>query len=68
MESGGRLYCFDNVPQNEDSAGVTEAAHSSPTQHPMPDLAIPPVFAISQPAMEEEEDDPGWSTSETSGS
>ncbi len=38
------------------------------TQHPMPDLAIPPMFAISNPAMETEEDDPGWSTSEISGS
>ncbi len=31
----------------------------------MPDLPIPPpVFIISNPATEEE-DDPGWSTSET---
>ncbi len=38
------------------------------TQHPMPDLAIPPpVFAFSNPATEAE-DDPGQSTSETSGS
>ncbi len=37
------------------------------TQHPMPDLAIPPVFAVSNPATEAE-DDPGSSTSETSGS
>ncbi len=36
------------------------------TQRPMPDLAILPVFAVSNPAMEEEEDDPGWSHSETS--
>ncbi len=37
------------------------------TQHPMSDLAIPPtsMFAISNTAMEEEEDDPGWSHSET---
>ncbi len=34
------------------------------TQHPIPPV---PVFAISNPAMEEE-DDPGWSTSETYGS
>ncbi len=27
-----------------------------------------PVFTISNPAMEETEDDPGWSTSESSGS
>ncbi len=34
------------------------------TQHPMLDLTIPPtVFAISNSAMEEEEDDPGWSHS-----
>ncbi len=37
------------------------------TQHPMPDLAIRPIFAVSNPAMEAE-DDPGRSTSETSGS
>ncbi len=37
------------------------------TQHPMPDLAIPPIFAISNPATEAE-DDPARSTSETSGS
>ncbi len=34
------------------------------TEHPMPDLAIPPVFAVSNPATEAE-DDPGRSTSET---
>ncbi len=34
------------------------------TQHPMLNLAILPVFDISNPAMEEE-DNPGWSTSET---
>ncbi len=37
-------------------------------QHPMPNLAIPLVFTIRNPAMEAEEDDPGWSTSETFGS
>ncbi len=37
------------------------------TQHPMPDLTMPPVFAISNPATEAE-DDPGRSTSKTSGS
>ncbi len=38
------------------------------TQHPMPDLAIPPpVFDVSNPATEAE-DDPGRSTSETSSS
>ncbi len=36
------------------------------TQLSMPDLAIPPVFAISNPATEAE-DDPGRSTLETSG-
>ncbi len=35
-------------------------------QHPMPNLAIPPVFTISNPAMEEE-DDRDWSTSDTYG-
>ncbi len=35
------------------------------TQHSMPDTAILPMFAISNPAMKEE-DNPGWSTS-TSG-
>ncbi len=35
------------------------------TQHPMPDLIIPRhMFAICNPATEEE-DDPGWSQSET---
>ncbi len=37
------------------------------TQQPMPDLAILPMFAISNPATEEE-DHPGWSSSDTSGS
>ncbi len=37
------------------------------TQHPMPDLASPPIFAVSNPATKAE-DDPGWSTSETSSS
>ncbi len=38
------------------------------TQHLMPDLATsPPIFAVSNPATEAE-DDPGWSTSETSDS
>ncbi len=37
------------------------------TQHPMLGLAIPPVFAVSNQATEAE-DDPGQSTSETSGS
>ncbi len=37
------------------------------TQHPMSDLTIPPVFAVSNPATEAE-DDPGRSTSETSDS
>ncbi len=40
-------------------------AIAAATQHPMQDLAIPPVFAISNPATEEEEDDPGWSHLET---
>ncbi len=35
-------------------------------QHPMQDFAIPSVFAVSNPATEEEEDDPGWSHLETS--
>ncbi len=35
--------------------------------HPMPNLAITPIFAISNPATEVE-DDPGWSILETSGS
>ncbi len=36
------------------------------TQHPMKDLATSLlVFAISNPATEEEEDDPGWSHSKT---
>ncbi len=30
-------------------------------QHPMQDLVIPPIFAVSNPAMKD--DDPGWSTS-----
>ncbi len=36
-------------------------------QHPMLNLAILPMFAFSNPAMEEE-DDPYWSTWETSSS
>ncbi len=35
------------------------------TQHPIPDLVPPtPVFAVSNPATDEE-DDPGWSTTST---
>ncbi len=31
------------------------------TQQPVPDVAIPSVFAINNPATEEKEDNPGWS-------
>ncbi len=46
---------------------VREWPIATTTQHPMPDLANPPVFAISNPATEAE-DDPGRCTSETSSS
>ncbi len=38
------------------------------TQYEMLDITILPVFAVSNPATEDEENNPGWSTSETSGS
>ncbi len=56
MGPGGRLCRFDNAPQDGDSAGVAEVANSRRHQLPTLDLVIPP-FAISYPAMEE--DDPG---------
>ncbi len=65
---GGRFRRSDNVPQDGDSATVAEAAHSRRQRTPNARLHHPPVFAISNPATEAEEDDPGWSTLETSGS
>ncbi len=58
----------DNALQDGDSVEAAGAAHSR--RHPAPNNAgprHPPVFAISNPATEAE-DDPGRSTSETSGS
>ncbi len=53
--------------QDGDSAGVAGVAHNR--RHPAPNAGPrhPPIFAISNPSMEAE-DDPGRSTSETSGS
>ncbi len=66
MSPGGCLCRFDYVPQDGDSEGVAEA-------HPAPNAGLchptsSPMFVGSNPAMEEEENDLGWSTSETSGS
>ncbi len=70
MGPGDRFCRSDNAPQDGDSAEVAERPIVATTQYPMPDLTFPPppVFAISNPAMEAEEDDPDWSTLETSGS
>ncbi len=64
MGPGGRFCRSDNARKMEIA---WERPIAAATQHPMSDLAIPPVFAVSNPATEAE-DDPGWSTSETSGS
>ncbi len=63
----GRFCRSDNAPQDEDSAGAAGAAHSR--RHPAPNAGPhhPPIFAVSNPATGAE-DDPGQSTSETSGS
>ncbi len=68
MGPRGRFCCTNNVPQDGDSVGVAETAHGH--RHPAPNAGPrhPPMFAVSNPVMEEDEDDPGWSTSETSGS
>ncbi len=52
-------------PQDGDSVGAAEAAHSR--HYPVPNARPrnPPMFAISNTATEEEEDDPGWSHSYT---
>ncbi len=70
MGPGGRLCRSDNAPQDRDSAGAAGAAHSR--RHPAPNAGPretppPPLFAVSNPETEAE-DDPGRSTSETSGS
>ncbi len=66
----GHLCHIDNALQDGDSAGAVEAAnshrHLAPHARPRHPLTM---FAISNPATEEEDnDDPGWSTSETYGS
>ncbi len=70
MGLDGHFCHSDNAPQDGDSLGAAEAAHSR--RHPAPNTgpchSPPPVFAVSNPATEAEEDDPGWSTSETSSS
>ncbi len=71
MVPGGRFCRSDNAPQEENSTGAAGAAHSR--RHPAPNAGPrhspppSPEFAVSNPAMEAE-DDPGRSTSETSGS
>ncbi len=67
MGTGGRFCRSDNAPQDGDSAGAAGVGHIR--RHPAPNAGPrhPPVFAISNPATEAE-DDPGQSTSETSGS
>ncbi len=70
MEPGGRLHCFNNVLQDGDSVGVAEVVHNRchPAPNARPCRRQPPGFAVSNLATEEEENDPGWSTSETPGS
>ncbi len=68
MGPGGRFCRSDNAPQDGDSVGAAGVAHSR--HHPAPNAGPrhpPSVFVVSNPATEAE-DDPGWSTSETSGS
>ncbi len=63
-QAGGRFCRSDNAPQDGDSTGAAGTARSR--RHPAPNDGPrhPPVFAVSNPAMEAE-DDPGRSTSET---
>ncbi len=69
MGPGGHFCRSDNAPQDGDSVGVAGAAHSRhhPASSAGPRHPSPPVFAVSNPATEAE-DNPGRSTSETSGS
>ncbi len=67
MGPGGRFCRSDNAPQDGDSAGAAGAIHSHRRPAPNAGPRHPPLFAISNPAMEVE-DDPGQSTSETFGS
>ncbi len=68
MGEGGRFCRSDNAPQDGDSAGAAGVGHSR--RHPAPNAGPhhppPPIFAVSNPATEAE-DDPDQSTSETSG-
>ncbi len=64
MGTGGRFCRSDSVLQDEDSAGAAETAHSHCHPAPTAGPRLPPMFVVSNPATEEE-DDPGWSTSET---
>ncbi len=66
MGPGGCFCRSDNAPQDGDSAGAAGAAHS---RHSAPNAGPchPPIFAVSNPATKAE-DDPGQSTSKTSGS
>ncbi len=41
---GGRFCRSDNAPQDGDSAGAQGRPIAAATQHPMPDLAIPPFL------------------------
>ncbi len=69
MGPGGRFCRSDNAPQDGDSVGAAGAAHSHRHQAPNagPCNPPPPIFDVSNPAMETE-DDPGQFTSATSGS
>ncbi len=64
MGPGGRLCGFGDASQDGDRAGVAEVAHSC--RHEVlnagPHHRPQNVFAVSNPAMEEEENGSGWST------
>ncbi len=55
MGPGCHLCHFDNALQDGDGVEVAEAAHSHHYPTPNAGPRHPPVFAISNPAMEEEE-------------
>ncbi len=64
MRLGGCFCRSDNASQDGDSAGAAGAAHNCRQPAPNAGPPHPPIFAISNPATEAE-DDPGRSTSET---
>ncbi len=69
MGPRGHLCCFDNSPQDGVRARALEESdiHRHPPSNARP-CYPPPMFAVSNPALEEVKDNPGWSPSELAGS